>query len=200
MRKIVFLPILFVLVWVFGGCSQSPQLTRQQWIELTTRTYTHTSEEAVYTAAEKLFRLADGNDFVISYYKDGMVASRKFMDYLLVADRDGVDTWRLTTKDLGGGKVQVSVEVGTQKSNTFPAPTLKGDLSIYTTPALETPAIQGTALYDLFWKRMDYLMGKSKVWTTCKDADALLDDKTTWGTLAPLCDPFNTKDNSPIKK
>jgi len=65
-----------------------------------------------------------------------------------------------------------------------------------TTPVNSTP-IQGTALYDLFWARMDYMLHKSNTWPTCQDALAKAKAGSVHGSNAALCNSTNVDDYSP---
>ena len=57
--------------------------------------------------------------------------------------------------------------------------------------------VMGTAIYDVFWSRMDYLLGLRQDWMTCQMADERVKSGATWGTNEALCNSFNVKDAVP---
>lgn len=61
-----------------SGCATSKhqELTREEWLATTTRTYEGIDREKIIKAAERLFRLADGDDFRIAHYEEGLICPR----------------------------------------------------------------------------------------------------------------------------
>lgn len=47
--------------------------------------------------------------------------------------------------------------------------------------------LNSTAIYDLFWGRMDYLLGRRDEWMTCDEAEARRKAGITYGQLEALC-------------
>lgn len=72
--------------------------------------------------------------------------------------------------------------------------TSNGDWAASTTPMAGTP-VEGTAIYDVFWSRLDYLLGLRSDWMTCKMADEKVKEKIVWGANDAMCNSFNVKDN-----
>ena len=166
-------------------------------VKMTERIYLDKSFEEVLTAATRLFDLAGGGyavtrtaDGLTAHRTWPATASKD-------ASRDGSDTWLLVVKEVtvckGGSTVgyieavagnpiqeargradncgaaspgiKLSVyhipEIYSQDlipTECFSAPVFKPAVSRFTT----TPA-----LYDLFFLRMDYLLGKSAQWPSC---------------------------------
>jgi hypothetical protein len=90
---------------------------------------------------------------------------------------------------------RISVQVGTQTSVLMPI--ISGQ-NVYATPsAAVTNPVQGTAIYDVFWGRMDYLLGLRSDWMTCAMANSRVSDKLVWGDNSALCNSFNMKDQRP---
>lgn len=192
MRSIV---VLAMVAAMLAGCASQPQMTRQEYLNMVQRTYPGKTSDQVFDAAERLFRLADGNDFSFSYGESTMVAQRNWSFYLVFAAGFGVDTWTIATTPVPGG-TKVTASVSTQTGNIMPAPTAGGDVSVGGTPAL-VGNVRGTAIYDVFWARMDYLLGASKNWMTCAEADHRVFTKVTWGVNEALCNSLNVKDDLP---
>ncbi|WP_427183621.1 hypothetical protein ACL598_17530 [Bordetella bronchialis] len=187
--------IIVMLLGALAGCATQKQLTREEYLQTTQRTFQGKSAEDVYHAAEKLFRLADGDDFTFAYTDTSMTASRRWSIYLVLTAAFGTDTWLIQTKDVPGG-VKVSVQVSTVAGSVVPMGTTGGDFTATGTPSL-TNLVPGTAIYDVFWARMDYLLGLSQRWMTCEEAEARRKSGVVWGVNDALCNSFNMKDDVP---
>lgn len=172
------------------GCATHKELTREEFIATTTRQYDGVTVEQVAKAAEKVFRLADGNDFQIQHTEDGLTASRRWLVYLLISATAGVDYWTVTAKPSGDG-VLAKVSAATQYGNMVPL-----GQGVTTMPG-HSAGVRGTSLYDTFWRRMDYVLGKSDKWSTCDDAAKKRSTGETWGLDEALCNSFNMKDLLP---
>jgi len=115
--------------------------------------------------------------------------------YLVLAATMGTDTWTIRAKPVDGG-VLASAALNTSYGNILPMSTAGGDVSVATAPTM-IGNVDGTAIYDVFWSRMDYLLGRSDHWMTCKEADERVEAKIIWGTNEALCNSFNMKDRLP---
>lgn len=193
MRLIIHFLILVSLV----SCAAAPQkqLSREEWISLTSRTYPDTSKDQALLAVEKLFRLADGDDFKIIHTEDGLQASRQWTSYAVIAAVSGTDYWNVKAIEKNGS-VTVVISASTQSQNTTPIPTTGGNWTAGTLGA-QGNLVDGTAIYDVFWARLDYLLGKRADWMLCKEADERVKQKITWGNNEALCNSFNMKDSKP---
>lgn len=96
------------------ACVSTPPLSRDAWLSMTNRTYEGVTKEQALTSAERLFRLADGNDFMIAHSDDGFIATRNWLVYLILAAAIGSDSWVVRAVENGGGGTRVSVSVCTQ--------------------------------------------------------------------------------------
>lgn len=179
------------------GCVTQPTMSREEWLQTTTREYRGVTVDQVAQAAEQIFRLADGNDFTIVHSADGLYASRSWLVYLVLAASMGTDHWKITVVPTEGG-VTASAYVSTQIGSVAPMATAGGDISVGSTPTIGQP-VNGTAIYDVLWARMDYMLGLSPSWMTCQEANLRIDQKLTWGSNEALCNSFNIKDDKPQK-
>lgn len=188
-----------LLASLLGGCAvQHQPQSREEWINTTTRNYIGMGKEQVLTATEKLFRLADGDDFKLTYTDDTVQATRSWTVYLVIAAAMGTDYWTIRANQTGD-TVKVTAQVNTQSQAITPMPTTtSGTWTAGTMPMSGTP-VMGTAIYDVFWARLDYLLGKTDEWMTCEQANKRVSDGITWGQLECLCNPFNIKDDLPEK-
>jgi hypothetical protein len=193
MRNII---IVFCLVGMITGCATArPQLTRDEWLAVTSRNYEGVTKEQAIGAAERLFRLADSKKFKIVYTEDGIYAARNWMDYLVFTVITGTDYWLFKVTPTVNG-VKASVQVNTQAQGLMPIPTTNGAWTATTSPMAGMP-VDGTAIFDVFWARMDYLLGKRTDWMDCKMADQRIKEGIVWGNNEPLCNSFNINDDNP---
>ena len=175
--------IAAVLLFILGGCSTQPQqLTREEFLKVARRDYPGITPEQLYAAAEKLFRLSDGDDYSFTYTQATMTAQRRWSFYFVLAAGFGTDLWKLSATDKEGG-AEASVDVSSTASQALGVTTVGG--------------YGGTALYDLFWSRMDYLLGVSNHWMTCDESAQRIKTGAVWGSNAPLCDSLTVADNPP---
>ena len=191
-KQIILISIVALFI---AGCAVPRQLTRQEWIDTTTRIYRGVSQEQILLAAEELFRLADGDDFKFVHSEEELYATRNWLVYLVIAAASGTDYWRVSTSKQGDD-VKVVVQVNTQMQTTTAIATTGGNWTATTSPMSGVP-VQGTAIYDVFWARMDYLLGKRRVWMNCAQANQRVAQDTTWGTNEALCNSFNVVDARP---
>ena len=71
-------------------------------------------------------------------------------------------------------------------SSIVPVP-IAGDTAATALPGEGGVPLNSTAIYDLFWGRMDYLLGRRDRWMTCDEAKARRKAGTTYGLLEALC-------------
>jgi hypothetical protein len=153
-----------------AACASPPQLTREQWLAETTRTYPNHTPAQVLDAAREVFVLADGDDFVFGY-PDAltMTASRFWMVYAVLSGVSGTDMWRVTVD--ASGQAHVSVERQWPVTNPH--------------------------LYRLFWDRLEYALGERDVWASCEDYR--YSSTLAPGGLDALCSGVTLADNQPQK-
>ena len=190
--------VMVVVVSVLTGCAtQQPQLTRAEWVALTTKSYPGVTVDQALTAAEKLFQLADPDDFKFTHTADTLIAHRQWSVYLVFAGAMGTDNWLVRAEETEIG-VTLTVQMGEASGALLPMPTAYGDTSIGSIPSVSGTPPTGNALYTLFWGRMDFLLGKSNQWVSCKDHELQRTPKgPLWGTSHQLCNTFNIADNYP---
>lgn len=188
--------ILIAIASLLAGCAvKQPQMTRDEYLQTTQRTYDGKTPDDVFRAAETLFKLADGDDFTFHYTDDTLTASRPWTIYLVLAASMGSDTWVIRTKEENGA-TRVSALVSTTAGAVAPMATTGGDWTATGIPGGGN-IVAGTAIYDVFWARMDYLLGLRDTWMTCEEADNRVRSGKTWGVNEALCNSFNMKDSPP---
>ena len=175
--------IIFVVL-SYTGCQRQEPLTRQQWLSTTTRIYENISKEDAIAAAQKVLVLADGRDTTFFHSDDGFVASRKWLIYAVLAMAHGIDNWKIQVTEANGSS-KIVVSASRQANAVTPMATSNGG---WTTNSSGMPGqpINGNALYDMFFARMDFILGKTKEWRTREDQARRVKDKIVWGMTEPL--------------
>ncbi|MCB9965765.1 MAG: hypothetical protein H6855_06760 [Rhodospirillales bacterium] len=193
----VFLQILILSSFFLSACATSKPkpLSREEYLQTTTREYTGFSQEEVISAAEEVLKLADGDDFIFSHTKNGFSATRNWSVYVVLAAAMGTDFWQFQAVPQGD-IIKAEVIVSTSSSAISGAYMGNGIAAPMTIPA-GSASVAGNALYDLFWSRLDYILGTSDKWRSCKEQAQLKKVGVIWGNDDGLCNSFNVKDMSP---
>lgn len=166
--------LIGIMAMVVAGCGVTrKQLTRDEWIDVTTKTYSGVTETQALAAAGKFLRLLDGDDFIITNKRNNIVATKNTFMLLNILR----DTWTIEAETTTGG-VLVTVDRAT---------------------FLDSAALQKDDLvvYEAFWARMDYLLGKRDDWMTCKTINKKLKAGETWGDDYSICNASDLKGIDP---
>lgn len=182
---------IIIVALMLTACATHREITRAEFVSATTRTYDKTSEE-VLLAAEKLFKLADGDDFKLQHTEDSIIATRNWILYVVIGASTGTDQWLVKTTKTPDSKTKISIAVGISTSQLLP-----GFNQVVTMNGVAGEPPYGIAAYDLFFRRLEYLLGLRSEWTTCKMADDLIKQKVVWGNNETLCNSFNMKNIDP---
>lgn len=182
--KNVFLLVQVVLLLNITSCTHK-KLSRDEWQKVGQKEYTGVSKEELITAAQKVLVLADGNDISFASTKDGFVASRNWQIYAALAANMGTDYWTFEAKEEKGkliATIQPSMVVGT--------------VGGYSENQKGNP-VQGTAIYEMFWTRLDYMLKRRSSWHSCKEGLDKSRSGETWGSLEQICDSITLNDDYP---
>lgn len=196
--KNFYVKLFLVLPIFISGCATvRPEMSREEFLNATTRYYEKVTKEQVLSASEKLFRLSDGDDYSFSHTENSINASRKWMAYFIIGAASGVDYWTVTVEP-NDGKIKTTVLVTTKSETVAATGTTDGGYAATTLPSSGGQQFQGNAIYDVFWSRMDFLLGKTDTWMTCQASNQRVKQKIVWGSNEALCNSFNiSKDETP---
>ena len=174
---------------------------RDEYLAEATRAYPKENKERVIHAAETVLKTSDPK-FDFRYTGAGFVGLRRYFIYAVVVANAGQEKWEFATEDKGGAVV-ASLSVSDEGTTA----------SGYS--AQHYDAVKNAIpLYRLFWKRMDYMLGKRADWVTCEDEgtalqtagispiDALsgLCGLTSSGRSAPAPDPLGKNSVKPSQR
>lgn len=183
--------IVAVLIAATQGCATPRAMSKSEWDSSLTRQFSDVTTDQVIAAARTVFELTDPADFQIVPTEHGIQATREWSWFLLIAATRGWDTWQLSTKQAGTGvEARVHLSVVTSDTNTF----IAGTAAVPVTSSSQTAAFAGTAIYDVFWARVEYLLGKRADWMTCAESNSRVESGVVWGQNEPLCDSLTTTD------
>lgn len=176
------------------ACSAKQPLTpeeiaaeRERQLAMTSRVYEGVTVEQVLTSADRIFRLAD-EDYKISHAPGGLNAKRDWIIYLVLVVTTGTDSWSVTAETLPDGKVKVVALCSPTAQSVTGGPTMGGGATALTSPVIQRH-ITRPAIYQLFFSRLDYLLGNSDSWITCKEAAKIFTD----GSLEAFCTVANDR-------
>ncbi len=196
MRRAFLILLAIGFMFIFSCAPQKPMTPEEIAAERTrqmgmiTRVYDNKKPEEVLLAAARIFSLAD-DDYTVSHAPTSIQAQRNWMIYLVISATMGTDTWIVEVQPEGSGTKVMARHSGQMASATAMAvPTSNGGMSA---TAVTSPAMQNMttrpAIYQLFFARLDNLMGKRSDWVTCRDASAMFTD----GNLDPFCTVANDR-------
>lgn len=140
--------ILVTVFFIFlTGCTMpKPDIPLEEFEAASTRNYSDVTRKEVITAIEKIFNLADYKDFQISYTANGIKGIR----WETLFPNNYYYHWDVICKETVNG-VQVSTDVSTEIYPYTPRPSATKDV------------------LNLFYGRLDYLLGKSTHWPKCDE-------------------------------
>ncbi|MGF7163613.1 hypothetical protein FHS85_005283 [Rhodoligotrophos appendicifer] len=144
------------------GCvtTQDKIVSRDQFLAEATRSYTGVSKEQVIRAAQAvLLQSDDADDWDFGYTTNGFTGTRKYFVYAVIAATSGREKWEFNTEQVGGA-VQASLTVSDL-----------ANVGTYGTSVVEIN-LNRILLQRLFWKRVDYVLGRRPDWVSCDEAMA----------------------------
>jgi hypothetical protein len=189
--------ILVVFLTVLTACA-GKQLTRQEqlaWLEKVdearTRVYDIDAETLINIAEQALLSFED--DYVLSHTPDGFVAHRHWVAYMIIAAAAGEDYWYVNTKKTEDNRTWIQVKThpgGGFSASAAPTGGTGGGGSAVTVPyqgALESSYTQSPGLYNLFFNRIDFILGLTKDLIFCGDVEKYSNMDYRYNTTAALC-------------
>lgn len=131
--------------------------------------YKGISKDAIFEAAKKVFLLADKNQFRIDSYRDHLYVSKTKLSHFFLYPVTHEDRWDLIIEE----KDNVSI----------------AKLTLVRITDFDEEKVEYLSKYnhDLFWNRIDYLLGISKEWISCDSITNLR------GTLCDSLDMYNKR-------
>jgi len=183
-----------LIITLFVSCASNRQLTREEFLAVGQKTFKDVDKEKLIKAAQEVLTLCDGTDFQFSHTPNGFVGSRRWLIYMVLAAAMGTDFWYFNIEEKQN-ELKASLYVSTSSGNIGGYYGGNGASTI-TTPNQGFP-IQGTAIYDIFWNRLDYMLGRTNQWMSCDDELDKIRKGETWGNLENFCGGVTVNDDPP---
>lgn len=139
----------FFIILLFVGCSSSENL------DYSTKEYKGISKDAILNAAKRVIKLSD-EDFTISSKRNSISAIRA------IPKNKGF------TVDININELELNAT--TQDETTITTLLIKQKDDIFS----DNQRILKGAVHDLFWDRVDYILGLNKNWYSCTEYRLLL--------------------------
>ena len=174
--KSLLVGTLIVIIGLWG-CATKPTFTEEQMRAAKTRTYKGISSEQVMQASEKLLKLVDEARFQFKRESSQLTASRSGEIYTGIYSGGAANVtavWLVKTQEKDQSTV-VTIEAGWKRKA----------LSTGITSNIKQP--EGTAVYNLFFSRLDNLLGKSNEWMTCEGMNKAIEQGEEFGDIRMLC-------------
>ncbi len=186
-----------ILIIFLTSCATPRKLTRDEWLIAGQKKYPLSiTKDKLIKSAEKVLVLADENDVNFQYSDTGFTASRNWLIYAVIAAAMGTDYWRFDVKE-EKGELVASVQPSQTSGSVTGYSAGNGNVGTVTAPTIGNP-LQGTAIYDMFWSRLDFILGLRSDWLDCKSGLQKISKGETWGNLDNICDSVTLRDDYPL--
>ena len=172
--KSLIVGALIVVVGI-GGCATKPKFTEEEMRAAMTRTYKGVSSEQVIQASEKLLKLVDETRFQFSRTENQLTGTRSGELYTNIGKAKVTAVWIVNTQETDKSTV-VTVDAGWRRQS------LSSGVS-----SRNVKKPEGTAVYSLFFNRLDNLLGKSNEWMTCEGMKKAIEQGEASGDIRMLC-------------
>lgn len=150
-----------------AGCASEPPMSRDEYLSRTNRSYVVDREQLI-RAARKVLELADPSDTVFIDSNEGFDAHRSWSAYFVIGAERGIHHWAIRTRQ-DGDKAAITVQVTEEVNAMTAAPIMGGQAAIPMQSNLPGRPLRGMSIYDLYFARLEYLLGQSKEWPDCED-------------------------------
>ena len=162
---------LYLIVFTLSACS-TRMMTPEEIAIMSSKTYQTASPKTILLAVSDLFFLADDLVFQRTLSPDHLMVVRNHGLDLGLTLVQAKDTWTVSTQP-GVQGTTVTLDIKSEES--------------WATGRTRVQTPNGPAVYEQFWNRLDYLLGQSPTWMSCRDLNhAYLEDRT-WGDVWWLC-------------
>lgn len=155
--------LLVVSLIAFSACVAQEPWTRERAEAVTTRQYSSYSTAQVLDAAENVFILAGSPRSSFSYSPSGFTASRPINAFLVIAVING--SYILQAEVLPDKTLRANFYANL---NSTTANVMVPGSPIVNPSSGATPVVQ-KATYDLFFARVEYLLGLRSDWISCDE-------------------------------
>ncbi|MDX1410849.1 MAG: hypothetical protein R3351_01710 [Nitrospirales bacterium] len=158
-----------------GGCATKPKISEEEMKAAMTRTYQGVSSGQVMKASEKLLKMVDEKRFQFKQSGNQLTATRSGELFTNIGKATVTAVWIVNAQEMDNSTV-VTLEAGWKRQSLSSGVTGRN---------VKKP--QGTAVYTLFFNRLDNLLGKSNEWMTCEGMEKAIKQGEAFGDIRMLC-------------
>ena len=161
--------LMLLVIVSLTGCTglRSPDITREEWLNMSSHVFPKTTVNDVLVNAEKVMRNDDPSDVTVYHQQDKMVATRKYFIYAVVAAMGGNFIFDLTAKQQGDDVVtQLLISCSHQPITPMITAGQGGIGGTAGAGMVSGSQIPWRESYDLFYGRLEALL-YNKPWVTC---------------------------------
>lgn len=168
--------VLSVFMLCVGCATPKKNLTREEWLNMTTHNFKDTTTESVLKAAEKVLTLSDASDDLsFQHYPARMIAQRRWNYYAVLTAAFGSYNFDITTTQQENN-VMMQLYIGSTAQAVMPTPTYTPGVqggwggagaTATTTPVNVGIPVENPEAYNLFYQRMESILN-AKEWVTCE--------------------------------
>lgn len=159
---------MFIFIMVLSGCAVNREVSREDWLNMTSHTFKNTNVDSVLKAADKVLQLSDPDDVTVSHSPDSILGYRKFMIYAVLSATFGRYEFALHAQQKGPD-VETRLDITSGTAAVF-GPENRNQWK-YREP------------YDLYYSRVGSIL-YGDMWTSCETAEAKAEQG--W-LLEPMC-------------
>lgn len=199
---------------LLSACASRPEIPREEFVKRTQRSYHGISQERIITAARQVLQLADGDDVKFTDLQDGFNADRSWFVFYGLGVSAGNEHWYVRLAQDGGATTMTTLVTQEQRGAVFIPIAVAPGITQVVPSGSSGPSgvpIDGLELYDIFYGRLDYLLGLAATWPDCKQIQKLRDrvtaaaekqrprTKPTFDDISPLCGTTVADNEPPVR-
>ena len=155
MKKLV----ISTLALMLAGCAVSrPDVSREAW---KIRSYEGIEKQAIVLAAREVIRLSDPDEIQFESKPDGFAAVRNQISYFVLESGRDVFLFEFAVRQTDSGiETRIDIQESIKRS----------DFTTLGLPVTKQGRPENSYAYDLFYSRLEYILGLNDRWYTCQAA------------------------------
>lgn len=156
--RTISVALITIIPLILSGCTT----TRVAPIEKDwgNQIYSGKSKQEIIQAAKEAIRLIDPKKVKITDTPDGFNAEREKISYYVIETGHDLFKFKFIAKE-SNNTIQTQLDI---EETIF-----RASLKTLGVPVTSTGSPANRYVYDLFYSRVDYLLGKNEKWFSCKD-------------------------------
>jgi hypothetical protein len=169
---------VLLAVATLAGCVSAPIApSRDEQLAMRVHLYPDVMSETLIRGAEAVLQAGKKPGIQIQDEPNGFTAFVPYFESVILASDSGRYVWKFSSSE---GRAEVSLSKIGAASTAVATPVIGGygGLAVSSINAAAAAPINSPDAYDLFWGRLDYLLGRRADWPKCRDAWAAAQSHT----------------------